>query len=281
MPNQRFSFEFFPTKTEAGHEKLLATAKELASYNPEFFSCTYGAGGSTRDRTLNTVLQLDKDTGIATAPHLSCVGDSKAELRQLLNTYKDNGIKRIVALRGDLPSGMGMANGELRYANELVEFIREETGDHFFIEVAAYPEMHPQASNFEDDLHNFVRKVKAGSDSAITQYFFNADCYFYFVDRVRKLGCDIPVVPGIMPITNYTKLARFSDACGAELPRWIRKQLEAYGDDIASIQAFGTEVISRMCEQLLEGGAPGLHFYTLNQAAPSLAIWNNLQLDQR
>ncbi|NLY17350.1 MAG: methylenetetrahydrofolate reductase [NAD(P)H] [Gammaproteobacteria bacterium] len=281
MSKQRFSFEFFPTKTEAGHEKLLITAKELASYNPEFFSCTYGAGGSTRDRTLNTVLQLDKETGIPTAPHLSCVGDSKAELRQLLNIYKDAGINRIVALRGDLPSGMGMANGELRYANELVEFIREETGDHFFIEVAAYPEMHPQARNFEDDLQNFVRKVQAGSDSAITQYFFNADSYFYFVDRVRTLGVDIPIVPGIMPITNYSKLARFSDACGAELPRWIRKQLEAYGDDIASIQAFGTEVISTMCEQLLQGGAPGLHFYTLNQSAPSLAIWNNLQLSQR
>lgn len=281
MSKQRFSFEFFPTKTEAGHEKLLITAKELASYNPEFFSCTYGAGGSTRDRTLNTVLQLDKETGIPTAPHLSCVGDSKAELRQLLNTYKDAGINRIVALRGDLPSGMGMANGELRYANELVEFIREETGDHFFIEVAAYPEMHPQARNFEADLQNFVRKVQAGSDSAITQYFFNADSYFYFVDRVRTLGVDIPIVPGIMPITNYSKLARFSDACGAELPRWIRKQLEAYGDDIASIQAFGTEVISTMCEQLLQGGAPGLHFYTLNQSAPSLAIWNNLQLSQR
>ena len=281
MSKQRFSFEFFPTKTEAGHEKLLITAKELASYNPEFFSCTYGAGGSTRDRTLNTVLQLDKETGIPTAPHLSCVGDSKAELRQLLNIYKDAGINRIVALRGDLPSGMGMANGELRYANELVEFIREETGDHFFIEVAAYPEMHPQARNFEDDLQNFVRKVQAGSDSAITQYFFNADSYFYFVDRVRTLGVDIPIVPGIMPITNYSKLARFSDACGAELPRWIRKQLEAYGDDIASIQAFGTEVISTMCEQLLQGGAPGLHFYTLNQSAPSLAICNNLQLSQR
>ncbi len=174
-----------------------------------------------------------------------------------------------------------MANGELRYANELVEFIREETGNHFFIEVAAYPEMHPQARNFEDDLQNFVRKVQAGANSAITQYFFNADCYFYFVDRVRRLGVDIPIVPGIMPITNYSKLARFSDACGAELPRWIRKQLEAYGDDSDSIQAFGTETISKMCEQLLQGGAPGLHFYTLNQSIPSLAIWNNLQLSQR
>lgn len=281
MSKPRISFEFFPTKTDAGHEKLMLTAQKLASYQPEFFSCTYGAGGSTRDRTLNTVLQLNEQTRIPTAPHLSCVGDSKEELRDLLNVYKDAGVNRIVSLRGDLPSGMGMANGELRYANELVEFIREETGDHFYIEVAAYPEMHPQARSLEFDLQNFARKAQAGADSAITQYFFNADSYFYFVDRVRKLGVDIPIVPGIMPITNYSKLARFSDACGAELPRWIRKQLEAYGDDIASIQAFGTEVISTMCEQLLQGGAPGLHFYTLNQSAPSLAIWNNLQLSQR
>ncbi|NLC09318.1 MAG: methylenetetrahydrofolate reductase [NAD(P)H] [Gammaproteobacteria bacterium] len=278
MNCQRISFEFFPTKTDAGHEKLLLTAKKLADYQPGFFSCTYGAGGSTRDRTLNTVLQLNSETQVPAAPHMSCVGDSKTDLRELLNTYKEAGIKRIVALRGDLPSGMGMAEGELRYANELVEFIRQETGDHFYIEVAAYPEMHPQARNFETDLQNFVQKVKAGADSAITQYFFNADCYFYFVERVRRLGVDIPIVPGIMPITNYTKLARFSDACGAEIPRWIRKQLEAYGDDANSIQAFGTEVITQMCEQLLTGGAPGLHFYTLNQAEPSLAVWDNLQL---
>ncbi|MFI8741997.1 methylenetetrahydrofolate reductase [NAD(P)H] [Stutzerimonas zhaodongensis] len=273
-----FSFEFFPTKTDAGHEKLLATARRLAEYKPDFFSCTYGAGGSTRDRTLNTVLQLDGEVKVSTAPHLSCVGDTKAELRELLNIYKDAGIQRIVALRGDLPSGMGMASGELRYANELVEFIRAETGDHFHIEIAAYPEMHPQARHFEDDLANFVRKAKAGADSAITQYFFNADCYFYFVERVRKLGVDMPIVPGIMPITNYSKLARFSDACGAEIPRWVRKQLEAYGDDIESIQAFGTQVITEMCEKLLAGGAPGLHFYTLNQAEPSLAVWENLKL---
>ena len=273
---RRYSFEFFPTKTEAGHEKLMDVARQLATYNPDFFSCTYGAGGSTRDRTLNTVLQLDGEIKVPTAPHLSCVGDSKAELRELLNLYKNAGIKRIVALRGDLPSGMGMASGELRYANELVEFIRTETGDHFHIEIAAYPEMHPQARNFEDDIANFVRKAKAGADSAITQYFFNADSYFYFVERVRSLGVDIPIVPGIMPITNYSKLARFSDACGAEIPRWVRKQLEAYGDDIGSIQAFGEQVITTMCEQLLAGGAPGLHFYTLNQAEPSLAIWRNL-----
>ncbi|MEN9477978.1 MAG: methylenetetrahydrofolate reductase [NAD(P)H] [Pseudomonas sp. PGPPP3] len=275
---RRYSFEFFPTKTEAGHEKLLNVARQLAGYNPDFFSCTYGAGGSTRDRTLNTVLQLDGDIKVPTAPHLSCVGDSVEELRSLLKLYQDAGIKRIVALRGDLPSGMGIASGELRYANDLVEFIRRETGDHFHIEVAAYPEMHPQARNFEDDIANFVRKARAGADSAITQYFFNADSYFYFVERVRSLGVDIPIVPGIMPITNYSKLARFSDACGAEIPRWVRKQLEAYGDDIDSIQAFGEQVITQMCEQLLAGGAPGLHFYTLNQAEPSLAIWHNLKL---
>ena len=275
---RRYSFEFFPTKTEAGHEKLLNVARQLAGYNPDFFSCTYGAGGSTRDRTLNTVLQLDGDIKVPTAPHLSCVGDSAEELRSLLKLYQDAGIKRIVALRGDLPSGMGIASGELRYANDLVEFIRRETGDHFHIEVAAYPEMHPQARNFEDDIANFVRKARAGADSAITQYFFNADSYFYFVERVRSLGVDIPIVPGIMPITNYSKLARFSDACGAEIPRWVRKQLEAYGDDIDSIQAFGEQVITQMCEQLLAGGAPGLHFYTLNQAEPSLAIWHNLTL---
>ncbi|EZH78085.1 5,10-methylenetetrahydrofolate reductase [Ectopseudomonas composti] len=275
---RRYSFEFFPTKTEAGHEKLMEVARQLATYNPDFFSCTYGAGGSTRDRTVNTVLQLDGDVKVPTAPHLSCVGDSKAELRELLNLYKNAGIKRIVALRGDLPSGMGMASGELRYANELVEFIRTETGDHFHIEIAAYPEMHPQARNFEDDIANFVRKAKAGADSAITQYFFNAESYFYFVERVQKLGVDIPVVPGIMPITNYSKLARFSDACGAEIPRWVRKQLEAYGDDADSIRVFGEQVITEMCERLLQGGAPGLHFYSMNLAGPSLAIWNNLDL---
>jgi methylenetetrahydrofolate reductase (NADPH) len=271
------SFEFFPTKTDAGHEKLIAAAHVLAAESPEFFSVTYGAGGSTRDRTLNTVLQLDSEVKVPTAPHLSCVGDSRDDLRELLNTYRDAGIKRIVALRGDLPSGMGQASGELRYANELVEFIRNETGDHFHIEVAAYPEAHPQARHFEADLENFLRKARAGADSAITQYFFSADCYFYFVERVRKAGVDIPIIPGIMPITNYSKLARFSDACGAEIPRWIRKQLEAYGDDSGSIAAFGTDVITGLCERLIAGGAPSLHFYTLNQAEPSLAVWRRLR----
>ena len=275
---RRYSFEFFPTKTEAGHEKLMDVARQLAAYKPDFFSCTYGAGGSTRDRTLNTVLQLDGEVKVPTAPHLSCVGDSKAELLELLNLYKNAGIKRIVALRGDLPSGMGMASGELRYANELVEFIRTETGDHFHIEVAAYPEMHPQARNFESDIANFVRKAKAGADSAITQYFFNADSYFYFVERVRKLGVDIPVVPGIMPITSSSQLLRFSDACGAEIPRWIRLRLQAFGDDTASIKAFGLDVVTDLCDQLRNAGVPALHFYSMNQSAPTLEILDRLQL---
>lgn len=275
--NKFFSFEFFPTKTDAGFEKLLQTANHLTKHcSPAFFSCTYGAGGSTRDRTFDTVLQLNNTTKISTAPHLSCVGDSKDSLRTLLKRYQEVGIDRIVALRGDLPSGMGMAAGELRFASDLVSFIREETGDHFHIEVACYPEVHPQALTMEADLKHFVNKVKAGANSAITQYFFNADSYFYFVERVQKMGIDIPIIPGIMPITNYSKLARFSDSCGAELPRWIRKQLEAYADDIESIQAFGTEVITNMCQQLLAGGAPSLHFYTLNQAEPCIAVWNNL-----
>lgn len=269
------SFEFFPTKSDEGTEKLLTVRDKLAAYNPEFFSVTYGAGGSTRDRTYSIVDEIQQ-RGIAAAPHLSCVGDSKAEIRELLNRYKEIGISRIVALRGDLPSGAGLASSELRHANDLVEFIREETGDHFTIEVAAYPEMHPQAPNLEKDLENFVRKAKSGANSAITQYFFNADCYFYFVDRVQSMGVDIPIIPGIMPITNYSKLARFSDGCGADIPRWIRKQLEAYGDDSNSIMKFGEEVITDMCRRLLDGGAPGLHFYTLNQATPSLVVWKNL-----
>ncbi|MEQ3763285.1 MAG: methylenetetrahydrofolate reductase [NAD(P)H] [Alcanivorax sp.] len=269
------SFEFFPTKTDEGTEKLLKVRDELAAFNPEFFSVTYGAGGSTRDRTY-AIVKAIQERGIAAAPHLSCVGDSTADLRSILKEYQDLGIDRIVALRGDLPSGSGLANSELRFANELVEFIRNETGDHFKLEVAAYPEMHPQATNFEQDLQNFVNKVKAGADSAITQYFFNADSYFYFVDRVQAMGVDIPIIPGIMPITNYSKLARFSDSCGAEIPRWIRKQLEAYGDNSESIQQFGEDVITDMCRRLLDGGAPGIHFYTLNQSEASLRVWRNL-----
>lgn len=275
--NNLFSFEFFPTKTEAGSDKLLNNAQLLSqTCQPSFFSCTYGAGGSTKDRTLETVLALNSKTNIPTAPHLSCIGDSRDSLRALLQQYKSEGINRIVALRGDLPSGMGMTSGELRYASDLVSFIREEMGDYFHIEVAAYPEVHPQAVSMQQDIQHFVNKVKAGANSAITQYFFNADSYFYFVDQIQKMGVDIPITPGIMPITNYSKLARFSDACGAELPRWIKKQLESYGDDTDSIQSFGTEVISSLCQQLLKGGAPGLHFYTLNQAEPTLAVWRNL-----
>lgn len=275
MPSIPLSFEFFPPKTPVGQEKLLVVRDQLAATNPDFFSVTYGAGGSTQNGTLNTVLAL-RESGIDTAPHISCIGANREELRNQLQGYQDQGIKRLVALRGDLPSGMGMG-GELRYANELVEFIRQEFGRHFIIEVAAYPEAHPQAANLDVDIKNFVRKCQAGADSAITQYFFNADAYFYFVDRVRAAGVEIPILPGIMPITNYSSLARFSEMCGAELPRWIRKQLESYGDDSKSIVKFGEEVISNLCEQLMEGGAPGLHFYTLNQADAALGIINNLK----
>lgn len=270
------SFEFFPPQTNEGVEKLHNTRKQLSPLKPEFFSVTFGAGGSTRDRTLETVQQIQAD-GYSAAPHLSCVGSTRENIRAILQTYKTLGIKRIVALRGDLPSGMA-TTGEFQYANELVEFIRKETGNHFHIEVAAYPEFHPQAKSPRDDLLNFERKVKAGADSAITQYFYNADSYFYFLDQCHKLGITVPIVPGIMPIGKFSQLARFSDACGAEIPRWVRKTLESYGDDTASIQAFGMEVVTQMGERLLAGGAPGLHFYTLNQAAPSLEIWKRLGL---
>ncbi|MBN7770912.1 methylenetetrahydrofolate reductase [NAD(P)H] [Marinobacter daepoensis] len=276
---RRFSFEFFPPKTDQGKEKLQTVRNQLAEMNPDFFSVTFGAGGSTRDRTIETVVNLHKQ-GISTAPHLSCVGGTREEIGELLDVYKENGINRIVALRGDLPSGMG-ASGELRYANELVAFIREHSGDHFALEVAAYPEFHPQARNAEEDLKNFARKVQAGANSAITQYFFNADSYFYFIERLEQMGVTIPVVPGIMPIVNFSSLVRFSDMCGAEIPRWIRKQLEAYGDDTVSIRKFGEEVVTNMCETLLKAGAPGLHFYTLNQAEPSLSIWKNLGISDR
>jgi len=276
--NPRYSFEFFPAKSENGQANVLEAAKKLTVYRPEFFSCTYGAGGSTRERTLDTVLQLSRELGVPSAPHLSCIGSSKDELRDLLWQYKALGIRHLVTLRGDLPSGMGSSFGELHYARDLVELIREECGDYFHIEVAAYPEMHPQARNFEEDLKHFADKVKAGANGAITQYFFNADSYFYFVERAQKLGVNIPIIPGIMPITNHGKLARFSDACGAELPRWVRKQLEAYADDIKSIQRYGEQVVSTLCERLLKGGAPGLHFYTLNHAEPVMAILNNLGL---
>ena len=276
--DRRYSFEFFPTKTDAGHEKLMATAAQLASYQPDFFSCTYGAGGSTRDRTINTVLQLESQVNIPAAPHLSCVGDSKADLRGLLTQYKSAGIKRIVALRGDLPSGMGMASGELRHANDLVSFIREESGDHFHIEVAAYPEMHPQARNFEDDLHNFVRKANSGANSAITQYFFNADSYFYFVERVRALGVDIPIVPGIMPVGNFAAVQRMSAMCNTSVPDWMGRLFDGLDDRPAARQLVSATLAAELCRGLYEGGVRDFHFYTLNRAELSYAICHLLGL---
>ncbi len=274
-----FSFEFFPPKTEEGAAKLRATRDELGRVNPLYFSVTFGAGGSTQQGTMDTVLDI-RQAGYDAAPHLSCIGSTRENVRAILQRYMDGGIKRIVALRGDMPSGMQEA-GEFRHANELVEFIRAETGDHFHIEVAAYPEFHPQARNAQTDLLNFKRKVEAGADGAITQYFYNPDAYYRFIEDCERLQVSVPVVPGIMPITNYTQLARFSDMCGAEIPRWIRKRLEGYGDDRASIRAFGEEVVTRMCDELLNAGAPGLHFYTMNQAAATLAIWHNLDLNAR
>jgi len=276
MSKQLFSFEFFPPQTPEGVEKLAVVRKQLSVLNPEFFSVTFGAGGSTQDRTIETIRQI-KAEGYNAAPHLSCVASKRENIRAMLNDYKEMGIKRIVALRGDLPSGMGSI-GEFQYANELVSFIRAQTGEHFHIEVAAYPEFHPQAKSARDDIVNFKRKIAAGADSAITQYFYNADSYFYFVDECRKLGITVPIVPGIMPIVKFAQLARFSDACGAEIPRWMRKTLESFGDDNESIQAFGLDVVTQLCERLLAGGAPGLHFYTLNQSAPAIAIWKRLGL---
>lgn len=277
----RFSFEFFPPKTDVGVEKLKLVQAELAAVNPSFFSVTYGAGGSTRDRTFETVVNIKDSTGIDAAPHLSCVGDTKVQLKELINQYKDKGIGRIVTLRGDLPSGMGASLGELKYASDLVSFIRAETGDHFHLEVAAYPEMHPQAKSWTADLNNFRTKVDAGASSAITQYFYNIDAYKFFVDSCEKMGVSLPIVPGVMPITNYENLIRFSNTCGAEIPRWIKTRLEGYAGDIESIKLFGEEVLTSLCEQLLTMGAPGLHFYTLNQSGPSLAVWNNLKLSEK
>jgi methylenetetrahydrofolate reductase (NADPH) len=276
MTPTTFSFEFFPPKTPEGMDKLRATRDQLALLKPKFFSVTFGAGGSTRDFSLETVLDIQR-AGYEAAPHLSCIGSTHANIRAILAEYQAHGIRHIVALRGDLPSGMA-STGEFRYANELVAFIRKETGDWFNIEVAAYPEYHPQARSARDDLQNFKRKVDAGANSAITQYFFNADAYFNFVDEAAALGVSIPVVPGIMPIGNFSQLARFSDACGAEIPRWMRKQLEGYSDDIESIRAFGLDVVTDLCERLLKGGAPGLHFYTMNQAAATTEIWKRLGL---
>ncbi|CAB3687562.1 methylenetetrahydrofolate reductase [NAD(P)H] [Trinickia soli] len=268
------SFEFFPPKTPDGVEKLRATRAQLAMLKPKFVSVTFGAGGSTQQGTLDTVLDMAKD-GLEAAPHLSCIGSSKESLRAILEQYRSNGIRHIVALRGDLPSGMGEV-GELRYASELVSFIRAEHGDWFHIEVAAYPEYHPQARSPRHDLENFARKVKAGANAAITQYFFNGDAYFRFVDEARKLGVDVPIVPGIMPITNYSQLMRFSEMCGAEVPRWVAKRLESFGDDKEAIRAFGLDVVTQLCERLVKEGAPGLHFYTLNAATATKAICERL-----
>ncbi|HQT25188.1 MAG TPA: methylenetetrahydrofolate reductase [NAD(P)H] [Burkholderiales bacterium] len=279
MPNHSdriFSFEFFPPQTPEGVEKLRMTRHELAELNPRFFSVTFGAGGSTRERTLGTVLEIQAEGHVA-APHLSCIGSTKENIRAILGQYMEKGITHLVALRGDLPSGTASA-GEFRYANELVSFIRKETGNHFHIEVAAYPEFHPQSPSPMEDIANFRKKIEAGADSAITQYFYNADAYYNFVDECGKQGVFVPIVPGIMPIYNFSQLARFSDACGAEIPRWIRKRLESYHDDIDSIRKFGLEVVENLCENLLENGVPGLHFYTLNQAQAVKTLWKNLGL---
>ncbi|MCB1768415.1 MAG: methylenetetrahydrofolate reductase [NAD(P)H] [Candidatus Competibacteraceae bacterium] len=272
-----FSCEFFPPITAEGFAKLQAARQELLVMHPAYFSVTYGAGGSTRDRTVEVVLDIQANSGVPATPHLTCIASTRSSVRELLNYYKAHGIRRIVALRGDMPSGM-RDPGEFRYANELVGFIREEFGDHFHLEVAAYPEYHPQASNPEQDLQNFQRKVDAGANSAITQYFYNPDAYFRFIDQCTRRGIDIPIVPGIMPITNFTQLARFSDACGAEIPRWIRKKLESFGDDRDAIRAFGLDAVSALCRTLLDGGAPGLHFYTMNQTGLTLAISERLGL---
>ena len=272
-----FSFEFFPPKTEEGHRRLRETYTRLAALRPCYVSVTYGAGGTTRERTFATVSEIRRETGLDVAPHLSCIASTREGIREILRRYMGEGIRHIVALRGDLPSGM-CDPGELRHANELVAFIREETGDHFFIEVAAYPEFHPQAPSARQDLEHFKRKVEAGADAAITQYFYNPDAYFRFVEAVEAMGVDLPIVPGIMPITNYVQLARFSDACGAEIPRWLRWRLEDFGDDLEGLRAFGLDVTCELCRRPPGGGAPGLHFYTMNKAGPTLAIWERLGL---
>jgi methylenetetrahydrofolate reductase (NADPH) len=270
------SFEFFPPKSDEGRAKLRGTWQELAKLKPRFFSCTYGAGGSTRDGTLETVMEIRR-AGHLAAPHISCVASTRKDIAEQLERYRANGIRHLVALRGDLPSGLAAA-GEFRYAADLVAFIRQTSGDWFHIEVACYPEYHPQTRNAAEEVRNFKAKVDAGANSAITQYFYNADAYFRFVDECRAAGLTLPIVPGVMPITNFSQLARFSDACGAEIPRWMRLKLESYRDDAAAIRAFGLDAVSALCEKLLTGGAPGLHFYTLNQATLSAEIWRRLKL---
>ncbi|HUP91031.1 MAG TPA: methylenetetrahydrofolate reductase [NAD(P)H] [Solimonas sp.] len=280
MNTLSFSFELFPPRTPEGVAKLPAVVKKLASVKPKFFSVTYGAGGSEQNGTYDTIVTVVRETGIEAAPHLTCVGSTRDGIAALLDIYHAAGVKRIVALRGDLPAtAMGSgAPGEFHYANELVAFIREKHGDHFRIEVAAYPEMHPQGGNPAQDFENFRRKAEAGADSAITQYFFNADSYFEFRERCEKAGLKLVIVPGVMPITNFVQLARFSAACGAEIPRWIRLRLEQLQDDKQALQDFGLEVVARLCRTLLDGGAPGIHFYTLNQSEPTLRLWRELAL---
>jgi methylenetetrahydrofolate reductase (NADPH) len=271
-----FSFEFFPPKSEEGMEKLRVTRRQLAQLKPTFFSVTFGAGGSTQKGTLDTALEIQAE-GFEAAPHISCVGSTRESIREVLTLYRDHGITHTVALRGDLPSGMAVA-GEFRYASDLVAFIREESGSHFKIEVAAYPEYHPQARTAQENLKHFKLKVDAGANAAITQYFYNPDAYFHFVEQVEAMGINIPIVPGVMPIGNFAQLARFSDACGAEIPRWIRRKMEGFGDDSASIRAFGLDVVTDVCDRLLSQGAPGLHFYTLNHAGLCSTIWQRLGL---
>lgn len=270
------SFEFFPPKTAEGLTKLRETRKQLSRHNPKFFSVTFGAGGSTRDRTLETVLEIQCE-GHEAAPHISCISSSREEIAALLDKYRSSDIRHLVALRGDVPSGEGSV-GDFRYANELVAFIREHSGDWFEIDVAAYPEFHPEAASASADLKNFRTKVEAGADSAITQYFYNADAYFRFVDQCDAAGVNIPIVPGVMPIYNFTQLARFSSVCGADIPRWLRLRLQDFGDDMPSLRAFGIDVVTELSERLLAGGAPGLHFYTLNQAGIISTILQRLSL---
>ncbi|MBX2808047.1 MAG: methylenetetrahydrofolate reductase [NAD(P)H] [Cellvibrionaceae bacterium] len=277
MANLPLSFEFFPPKTDAGREKIVHVRNALAALQPEFFSMTYGAGGSTRDNTKNLVVDFNQ-AGFATAPHLSFGGDNADAIHKLLEDYKAAGVNRIVALRGDTPSGMG-GTSQLVYANELVSFIREKFGDHFHLEVAAYPEIHPEASSYDSDIHYLKNKLDAGADSAITQYFFNPDAYFYFMQRCHAAGINKPIVPGIMPIINLQNLLRFSKTCGAEIPRWLQRALEAYGDDADSMRAFGIDVVTELCALLLENDAPGLHFYTMNQLEPTQTIVKNLGLE--
>ena len=270
------SFEFYPPKTDEQRTQLDRTVARLRRESPEYVSVTFGAGGSTLSHTPETIQRLGREHGLSAAPHITCMGGSREEIRGLLKLYRALGAKRLVTLRGDLPSGM-VSPGDLRYANELVEFIRRETGDHFHIEVAAYPEMHPQARDAQADLANFKRKVDAGANGAITQYFYNADAYFRFVDDVRGAGIDIPIVPGIMPIANFSQIRRFSELCGAEIPRWVAQRMLAYADDVQSVRAFGAEVVAQLCRRLVEGGAPGLHFYTLNLAKPTLNVLEHLR----